>query len=68
MHRDWILTSTALYLFFKFFLKSRMVALEHLDFTPMLASIVEWRDVGESVGSVNEKSESSLVRMWKKLF
>lgn len=45
-----------------------MVALEHLDYAPMLAAIREWKDLEGSVSAVREKGDSYMVKLWKKMF
>lgn len=54
----------ALYIFFKFFLKSKVVPLEHIDFVPELDSIREWRHSEESL----VKDEKIWKKVWDKVF
>lgn len=54
----------ALYIFFKFYLKSSVIPLENIDFEPELDSIREWKD-REGM----ERHEEKIVkRVWDKLF
>ncbi len=58
-------TLVALYIFFKIYLRSKIIPLEEIDFTAELESILHWRNSEENPMYQDEKF---VKRVWNKIF
>ena len=56
---------TALYIFFKFYLRSKIIPLLEIDFSAELESIRHWRN---SEGNPVSQDEKFVKKVWNKIF